>query len=216
MNKRNIFTRFGNYYQKHSLYETLIRICVEPYRALFKRQEILFYADMNELSDTVFDLPDNITIEHKTSYDEAVQHDMLKLLNYWTEERLIGRIKERFMKDAVLWIIKSDGNISGFVWSIKGKMVAPYLLPLTPGDAVLFDSVIFEEFRGRGLYPLLMNYVFGQLKLEGVQRVFGHSFTWNHASIHGIQKTHFRRLIKARKFNFFGRNVVVFSEIRKT
>jgi RimJ/RimL family protein N-acetyltransferase len=214
MNKRNILTRFQTYYQKHGLAGTLRRICEYPHRVL-KGQEILFFAEMNELSDAVLNLPDNITIEFRRSYDDAVQPDTQKMVHYWNEQHLIDRIKERFEKGAVLWIIKLKGRISGFVWSIRGKMVSPYYLPLTPHDAVLFDSVIFNEFRGRGLYPLLMNYVFWQLKVEGVHRTFGHSYAWNTVSIHGIEKTYFRRLGQVRRFNIFGKNVVIFSEVQK-
>lgn len=213
MNRYNISYRLYAYYKNNGILKTFLRICEHPYR-LTRNQVILYYADMLELSDIVLEIPHNITIEPKRSYDEAVRPNMKIMVNYWNENYLMDRVRERFKKGSILWIIKIDDDISGFVWSIKGKMVSPYYFPLTPQDAVLFDSVIFEEFRGHGLYPLLMNYVFWQLKADGVRRTFGHSHAWNKASIHGIEKTYFHRFGQARKYSIFNRIVVIYSDVR--
>ncbi|MGO9138303.1 MAG: N-acetyltransferase family protein [Syntrophales bacterium] len=148
-------------------------------------------------------------IECKSTYHEISGPDSVRLVNYWTEELLIDRIKKRFTEGAVIWIVKCDGNVAGYGWSIRGKMVSQYFLPLTPHDAVLFDYVIFDEFRGRGLYPLLINYMFSQLKIAGVKRAFGHSYAWNESSIHGLSKTFFRKFSLARQFHIFGRDITI-------
>ena len=213
--KRNIFKRFLNYYRKNGFSRTLHRIYQHPYRAIDRNHEFLFYADMHELSNAISVLPFDIKIEPKCSYDDAMRPEMQRMINYWNEENLLDVVSKRFNKGAILWIIKSEDIISGFVWSIQGKMVSSYYIPLTPHDAALFDSVIFEEFRGRGLYPLLMNYVFWQLKVAGVHRTFGTSHAWNKASIQGIEKTYFRLFSQARKFNLLNRTFVIFSEVQK-
>jgi RimJ/RimL family protein N-acetyltransferase len=59
-----------------------------------------------------------------------------------------------------------------------------------------------------------MNYVFWQLKADGVRRTFGHSHAWNKASIHGIEKTYFHRFGQARKYSIFNRIVVIYSDVR--
>jgi hypothetical protein len=213
MRKQNIFRRFNAYCQKHGLIRTFRRIWEYLYKIIFKSQEILFYADMNKLTDTVLDLPYNITIELRSAYDEAVQPDMQRMVDYWNEEQSIDLVKERFRKGAILWMVKVAGIIAGFLWSIRGKMVSPYHLPLTPNDAVIFDVVTFEEFRGRGLYPMFLDFVFGKLKAEGVSRVYGHSFIWNKSSIKGLNKSYYRQLSKTRKFHIFGRNITIWSQV---
>jgi hypothetical protein len=164
---------------------------------------------MDELHEFVLNLPENIIIESKRTYHDILGPDSLRLVNYWTEELLMDKTIERFENGAILWIVKYNANVAGFVWSIRGMVSQYYYMPLTPHDAVLFDSVIFDEFRGRGLYPLLMNYVFWQLKIAGVKRTFGMSSAWNEPSIRGIGKTFFRKFGVARKFHIFGRNITI-------
>jgi GNAT superfamily N-acetyltransferase len=212
MRMLSYLARFMNYYQKRGFLRTISRIYEQPNRIIFKGQMLLFYAEMNEVNDSALTLPPNIIIVCKSTYNEAVQPDMQMIINYWKKENLMDNARERFGKGAILWIVKLNKDIAGFVWSIRGKMVSPWYLPLTFHDAVLFDCVIFEEYRGRGLYPRLMNYLFGKLKLDGVSRVFGFSYAWNKSSIRGLEKTHYHKFSEARKFRVLGRNVTIWSQ----
>ena len=164
---------------------------------------------MNELDDSILNLPQDIIIECKSTYNEVVQPDMQKIINYWDKEMEMDKTRERFEQGAILWIVKLKEDIAGFGWSIRGKMVSPWYLPLTPHDAVLFDFVTFEEYRGRSLYALLLDYILGKLKLEGVSRAFLFIWAWNISSIRGNEKSYFRKFIEARKFHVFGRNITI-------
>jgi len=180
------------------------------YRFIFKSRSFVFYIENNNFTP-ILDLPTDIIIERRNTYHEAMQPDMQSMIKYWFEENEMDKTKERFEKGAILWILKHDKVIVGFGWSIRGKMVDPYYLPLTPNDAVLFDYMIFEEYRGRGLYPLLLNYILGKINLEGVTRAFIHAFEWNTASIKGLRKTNFRQYGIAQKIHFLGRTIIVWS-----
>ena len=208
----NYITRFKNYYQKRGFLRTLLRFFEQPYRIIFKSKRILFYAEMNEVNDSVLALPPNIIIECKKAYNEAVQPDMQKMINYWDKENETDKVRERFEKGSFLWIVKLNGDIAGFVWSIKGKTVSPWYLPLTPHDTYIFDAVTFEEYRGRGFYPFLMNYVLGQLKMYGASRAVWEVYDWNKPSILGLKKTYCCKFGEARKFRVFGRNVTIWSQ----
>jgi len=209
--KHNLLTRFMKYYREKGVWKTLRRMYEQPYRLLFKGQMCLYYADMNQLSESVLNLPNGITIECKKKYNEAIGSEMQRMIDYWDKENETDKVRERFEKGAILWIIKLDENIAGFGWSIRGKMVHPFYLPLTPHDAVLFSYEIFEEYRGCSLYTLLLNFIFGRLKLEGVGRAFIFVSAWNTPSIRGIEKSCFRKFCKARRFHPFGRNITIWS-----
>lgn len=211
MHIHNILTRFVNFYKKRGILNTLFRISEQPYRILFKGHTFLYYAEMNEINDAVLTLPPGISVESKKTFIEAVQPDMQIMVDYWNKEKERVKIIERFKKGAILWIIKLNGNIAGFGWSIKGKMVHPFYFPLTPHDAVLFSYEIFEEYRGRGFYHLLINYILGTLKLAGVSRGFGFVYALNASSINGIEKSYFRKFCKARRFHPFRRNITIWS-----
>lgn len=171
----------------------------------------MYCAEMNEVNDSVLTLPHDIIIERKNTYNEAIQPAMRKIIDYWDKEMMMDNIRDRFEKGAILWIAKLNADIAGFGWSIRGKMVHPFYLPLTTHDAVLFDYVTFEEYRGRGLYILLLNYILGKLKLEGVSRAFIFSSAWNTSSIRGIEKTYFHKLSAVRRLRVFGRNITIWS-----
>lgn len=216
MKKRNIFTRLVKYYEKNGLLTTFQRIYQGVQHLIFNSQMIVYYAELKDLHDSVLSLPQNIKIEDKSTYADALSPDMQKITTYWDNMNLMDTTRENFEKGAVLWIVKLDEEIAGFGWSIKGKMVQPYYLPLTPHDAVLFDYVTYEEYRGRGLYTLLLNYIFGKLKLEGVSRAFGHALAWNTASIRGIERTFFRKFGIARKFYIFGKSITIWTGLNNS
>jgi len=211
MKELKFFTRFAKYYKKHGLLKTFQKVCQDVQHLFFKSQMVLYYAELKELPDTGLSLPQNINIECRRTYDDAYLSDMQKLTDYRSEKLLTKKIKDRFEKGAVLWIIKQDGAIAGFIWSIRGKTVKPYYIPLTPDDVFLFDVEVFDTFRGRGLYPLLTNYMVGKLKSEGVIRAFGDIRAWNASSILGAKKTYFHKLAEVRTFNIFGRNITMWS-----
>jgi len=211
-----LLTRFINYYNKQGALVTFYRILEHPYRILFKNQAILHYVEMNEVDDSVLNLPNNVVIESRRSYSETLQPDMQKMSNYWHESKTISTTKERFKGGAILWIVKVNGDIAAFVWSIRGKVIHPWFFPLTPHDAYIFDAETFEEYRGHGLYPLLMNYILGKLKLDGVSRVVAEPYEWNTTSIRALEKTHFRKFGKARKFHLFRRNITIWSNTEES
>lgn len=212
MHKLNFLARVMNYYKKKGSLSTLRRIYEQPYRMIFKNQRILIYAELNEVKDSVLALPPDIMIDRINTHDEAVRPDMHKMKDYWDKEKMTYKVMERFSNGAVLWIIKLNKDIAGFVWSISGKTVSRCYLPLTPHDAYILDALTFEEYRGRGLYPLLMNFVLGKLKSEGVSRIVGELYASNTSSIRGLEKTYYHMFGKARRFHLFGRNITIWSQ----
>lgn len=179
---------------------------------IFRNQRILIYAELSMVGDSVLNLPGGILIISKNTYDQAVQPDMKRISDYWNKEGMTERAKERFAKGAILWVLLLHGEIAAFVWSMTGKAFSPWYLPVTPHDGYILDAVTFEEYRGRGLYPLLMNYVLGKLKSEGISRMVGELYTTNTSSIRGLEKTHYRQFGIATKFRIFGRNITIWSQ----
>jgi GNAT superfamily N-acetyltransferase len=203
--------RFMLSYKRKGFMSTLYRIIQFFYRILFKSKTVLFYTDFYELDNSILKLPQDIVIECKTKYYEALQSDMKKIINYWEDRKLMDETRERFEKGAILWVLKLKDEIAGFGWAIRGKMVSTYYLPLAPNDAVLFDFLTFEEYRGHGLYALLCEKIMRELKLEGVVRAYGMTDEWNTSSIRGLEKTFFKKFIITRKFHVLSRNLTIWS-----
>jgi len=212
MQKRNLLTRIRIHYQKRGFLRTFRKMCEHPFQVIFKSKRLLIYAELNEVNDSVLTLPTNIIIECRTTYNEAVHPDMQRIIDYWDREMMMDKARERFEKGAILWIVKLNDDIAGFVWTIRGKSISPWYLPLTPHDAYVLDAVTFEEYRGRRLYPLIMNYVLGKLKSEGVSRALGELYAWNTPSIRGLERTYYRKFGEARRFHLLNRNITIWSQ----
>ncbi len=203
--------RLMNYYHKRGIWKTLLRFLEEPYQIIFKSNVALIYAELNEVNDSVLTLPPGIIIECKKTYSEANQPNMQKVIDYWINDDMMDKVKERFSKGAVLWILKLNGDIAGFTWSISGKTISPWYLPLTPHDVYIFDVLTFEQYRGQGLHPLLWNFLLRKLKMEGTSRAVAEIFTWNKSSLRVLEKSNYRKFSEVRRFRVFGRNITIWS-----
>ncbi len=117
-------------------------------------------------------------------------------------------MKERFGKGASLWLIKSEGKLAGFAWTLRGGTMEPYFLPLGKDDPYIFDGFMLPQYRGRGFMPLWLNYALHELGAECSGRAFIEAAEWNWASLSTLKKTPFRRLGMARKLTIYGRTVV--------
>ena len=151
-------------------------------------------------------------MERKQRETELDPQDLQKIVNYWNPALARRNIKERFEKGASLWLIKYKGRLAGFTWSLRGRTLQPYFFPLGPHDVHMFDFQVFPQYRGEGMSPSLMTYIWRILAGEGAVRLFGEVAEWNHAQLAFLRKTPFHRLGQARKFTIFDRTVVFWDE----
>lgn len=148
LEERTLLARFLDYYHKNGVLRTFRRLWEQPYRAVFKGYTLLYYAELNEVDSSTLTLSKNITVQCMHRYEDVFRPDMQTMVNYWENECETSRVRERFEQGAALWVIWVEKSIAGFGWSIRGGMVHPFYLPLTPYDAVLFSYEIFKEYRG--------------------------------------------------------------------
>ena len=102
--------------------------------------------------------------------------------------------------------------MAAFLWTMMGSTPSGWYLPITPRDAYFFDMFTFEEYRGRGLYPILMNYISRKMQTEGATRAVGEIFTWNNASLKVIEKTIWSKYGQARKVHILGKTLTIWSQ----
>jgi hypothetical protein len=109
-------------------------------------------------------------------------------------------------------LIKSQGKLAGFSWTLRGRTIAPFYLPMGEDDVQFFDWVVFPKFRGRAIHWFLVAHILHKIKAEGVARAFGDAAEWNQASLSSYKMTPFHRLGCARKLTIFGRTIVCWAE----
>lgn len=181
-------------------------------RALFSSREVLFYCDPGVSISPLADLPSSLKIERARSEAELSQPDLEEIVNCWNPKLASRAIKTRFGQGASLWMIKSEGAVAGFGWTLQGCTIEPHYYRLGPDDVHLFDFFVFPQFRGQGLNPLLVNNILRHLAAEGVGRAFIEAAEWNLAQLSSLKKTPFHRLSRARKLTIFRHTMVWWDE----
>jgi len=153
-----------------------------------------------------------MTVERKKSEGEIDSGDLEQIVNFWHPELCRRQVTERFGKGASLWVIKHDGRLAGYGWTLKGNTIEPHYFRLAQNDVHLFDFQVFPEYRGRGMNPILVTRILSELAAECGGRAFIEAAEWNHAQLASLRKTSFNRLGQATKFTILGHAVVLWDE----
>ena len=201
-------SRLKDYYSRHGLGATIRRAVLAARRALFSSHMVLFYCGLADQISRSPDLPGSMKVEHIGSYVEVSPQDLQQMTSFWNPKQAHRNIKERFVKGATLWLIKSEDNLAGYGWTLQGRTVKPHYFPLGQDDVHLFDFHVFPQYRGRGINPLLVNCILRNLALNCRGRAFIEAAEWNQAQLTSLQKTPFRHLGLARSFTIFGHTFV--------
>jgi hypothetical protein len=201
-------SRFADYYRRHGFGATIRRIGLALERGLFSNRMVVFYCDLSTNAQPSIDLPGSLKINRLTSYPELNSEDLQQIIQVWNPKLSHRNIRERFSGGAALWLIMSGGNLAGYAWTLRGRTMVPYYLPLGQDDVHLFDFYVFRKYRGRAIIHFLVTYILKNLELDGAKRVFGEVAEWNQPSLSSYKTTSFRRLGRARMVSFCGRTLV--------
>lgn len=127
---------------------------------------------------------------------EAVPKGYVSLL-----EKRIARYRpimySEFPDGGILWLGFVHQQLAACQWSRRGKHFSRWYLPLADDDVVIFGVVTFEEWRGQGLAPAMMQYIASR-ETGGKGRGYIDCKIWNASSIRAIEKAGFTRLTTLR------------------
>jgi ribosomal protein S18 acetylase RimI-like enzyme len=205
-------SRLAVYYKRSGLGATARRAVVELSRTLFSNGMILFYCDLSGRGLGAADLPSSLMVERIRNETDVSPADLEEIINFWNSKLADRLIKERFRRGASLWIVRSEGRLAGYGWTMQGRTMEPYYFRLGPEDVHLFDFYVFPRFRGQGVNPSLVTDILRNLTAECVGRAFIEAAEWNHAQLASLRKTRFHRLGQATKLTIFRRTIVCWDE----
>ena len=171
---------------------------------------ILFACDLRATPISESKLRD-VVFERKNSPDELDSANAERIIAAWNPDITKKLHAERFSRGACLWLLKMDGRVAAYGWTIREQTIDPHYFPLGPGDVHLFDFFVFPEYRGRRLNPALVSHILAQLATENVSRALIEAAEWNTPQLASLQRTPFRRVGCARKCRFFGKTIVIWS-----
>lgn len=204
--------RVTEYYKRHGFAGTVRRAGQAAYRSLVANRFVVFYCDLTKLPADPAGLPATLRIERLRSERDLSARDLEAVTSFWNPELAQRSIHERFEKGASLWVIRSGEDLAGFGWTLRGSTMEPYFFPLRPDDMHFFDFHVLEEYRGRGLNPLLVSGMLRRLADEGMSRAFIEAAEWNRAQLSSLRKTPFLRLGLARLRTVFGHTFIHWSD----
>jgi ribosomal protein S18 acetylase RimI-like enzyme len=206
-------SRLVSYYERHGFGATLQRGRVFVQRFFLSRRFVVYYFDLskNNAASLVQNWPEHLTVTRVARQDEIDAKDWEKIVNFWNPELSRRNFSRRFKEGATAWLIRSNGNLAGFGWTITGRSIQPHFLPFGPNDVHLFDFLVFPEFRGKRINPLLVNKILETLITENRTRAYIEVAEWNKPQLASLNHTGFHRLGLAHKTLFRGRTVVVWA-----
>lgn len=171
---------------------------------------VLFYYDFPSVPGTAStsNRPDRLQVERKQSQEEIHQQDLQRIVNFWNPRLARLDLEKRFKAGATLWLVRSQGQLAGYGWTLTGRTVEPHYVPLGANDVHLFDFLVYPEYRGKRINPSLVTHILDQLSREGKIRAYIEVAGWNQAQLTSLSKTPFHHFGIARKLSLFGRTIV--------
>ena len=205
-------SRFLTYYRRNGARATLVRLFESMWRVVFGTRIVLFYCDLSKMRMQSEALPGCLDLEVRNSEAQLSPHDRATILNAVDPRRAQRLMAERFQKGASLWVIKNGAEMVGYGWTVTGRTLEPRFFPLTPYDVYLFDFLIFPQYRGKGMNPLLVRHVLCNLAAQCQGRAFLEVAEWNRPQFSSLRRTPFRRMGSAKKVTLGRRTIVYWTE----
>lgn len=162
-----------------------------------RRREIVFKIDrLSELGDILssegrVDADQNVSITKYECWDDVPSTYLKRIESYG--ESVSDDVLKNINSGGLLWVVTCSNTFAGIAISMKGENINKCFLPLKNEDIVISQCAIFDDFRGKGLYPLLLrNIAVQQVTLNEQVNIYISCLDWNIPSINGILKAGFK------------------------
>jgi GNAT superfamily N-acetyltransferase len=150
----------------------------------------------------------NIVTLNFMNFLDCCKNDKKRFSNIY-----IKQIQERFMqKDSgyKCYGIMDSNVIIAYSWTSL-IFVPRYDEKLKNGDAFIFDVYTHPDYRGKGLFPKLLEYQINELNKIGKKRALACIDIFNRASLHAFKKNGFTEI---SKYYMWIKNGIVHSTLK--
>lgn len=132
---------------------------------------------------------------------------ILELMSYMDRSVALRRIKEGFKGGNEPFLAFSEGKIAHMSWLFHPPKVKETLVVfhLCEGQCFIGACLTSPEFRGKNIYPVVLQHILRDVFTRGTKAVFIAAAPSNIASMRGVEKAGFHLLKKIRGFMLFGR-----------
>jgi len=191
------FVRAKRRLQEADNWKARIAVVQHQYRKLLRRTHILYSIEPSESGPRLFVLPSDLRIVRMTAISSLEGTDR-RAVEQFGGPVLWKKFRAQIERGEQLWICRIGQKLAGVCWSVPGRKIDRYFVPLGERDALVWKCFTLPAFRGRGVYPATLRRAVTQLRIEGVRRVFADTQDWNAASRRGLEKAGFVAWGRAR------------------
>lgn len=194
--------------RKHGLLG-MIRTSASRFVRTFRNKEAVFVYDLQEnLIDGQEGLT-NLTIKRYGGIDDIPENEMAQLIQLKGEDLILRFLRSFFDRGAHLWIARLESDVVGVQWTIVGGFNGFYSMPISKNEIIVCAVEVFFAFRGRGIWPAMINSVNAYHKKQGFARSYVKVKLWNKASLRSIGKTNARRIGTVRAFSVWSKDISI-------
>jgi ribosomal protein S18 acetylase RimI-like enzyme len=129
---------------------------------------------------------------------ELAEDVKLAMLKRGLGASAVSVFQARVKRGCQLCVLFRGETIAGTLFLVLGRAHSFQHHVLTEHDAVILDARIDPEFRGQGLYPILLKLSLGTLKGKEIERVFVATSEHNEPSLRALRRVGFRYLMRYR------------------
>ncbi|GAB4154763.1 MAG: hypothetical protein Tsb009_31480 [Planctomycetaceae bacterium] len=180
--------------QRDGLLPSVKRFTVNSFNRLFrarlcvwqwKQGDPLYLASRTELAILRFNTQDELPTE---LHERLVSSDL---------PDFSSRMQEEFSEGGVLWVALSDDQPAGYQWSRTGQFVENWHCELNASDVLIYSTVTFHEFRGRGIAAAIMAKICREEVGTG-GAAYADCMVWNRPAVRFIQKAGFTKIAERK------------------
>jgi len=165
-------------------------VITNTWRALFGKAHLCFSLTSESFRKTLI-IP-GLTVEKCDSEADIGDTRLQEVLAEEGEEYL-AQIRQNFATGAVFWLGLIDNRVVAYQWTRRGSKTKRYLVNILPQDIVIYATATFPQWRGKGIYPAMMQYII-EKELAGHGTAYVNCKVWNKPSIRGIIKAGFTQI----------------------
>lgn len=128
---------------------------------------------------------------------EEVPPELVQELTAGDTETFPDRLREEFAGGGVLWVGFIGEKAAGYQWSRNGRHVHNWHFELTEQDVLIYSTVTFYEFRGRGVGPTISARICRD-EVAPAGRACADCMVWNTPAVRFLRKTGFEKIAERK------------------
>ncbi len=187
------------YYRRNGFWKSARQLFKKIKENMMPEPDVIYYADLAGLKANSSIGQDAIRIVERKAAAEITVEERDVLYDQIGRKLIEPQLAERFERGASAWFVYWKEQFAGMVWTLAGDTMEPFYYFIPPQDVHVFNNVIFPEYRGKGINPVLIETVLVRLSERGFVRAYIETLVSNLAEQKSLARTRFRPMGTARK-----------------